>query len=482
MTTPAIVWFRQDLRLSDHLALTNAAADGRPVIPVYILDDETPGDWAMGAASRWWLHGSLEKLALELKRSGSRLILRRGHSLAQLEALVSETGARDIFFTRAYEPAAARLEVAVHRAMKARGVTVHRYRGGLMLEPEDVANKSGEPFRVFTPFGRVVLQAFVAEPPLPRPALTKPDAWPKSDTLASWALRPTNPDWATGIKGSWQPGEMAAQERLTAFIDGAMMRYDDNRNRPDIAGTSRLSPHLHFGEISPNQCFYAVERAVEAKSAKLQTGADAFLREIVWREFSTHLLHHFPALPDEPFRPEFRRFLWRDDKALLRAWQKGQTGYPIVDAGMRELWQTGWMHNRVRMITASFLIKHLLQPWQAGERWFWDCLVDADLANNAASWQWVAGSGADAAPYFRIFNPVLQGQKFDPEGVYVRRFVPELAGLDTAYIHAPWTAPDSALAKAGIRIGETYPEPIVAHDLARKAALDAFAEIRRDAG
>ncbi len=308
--------------------------------------------------------------------------------------------------------------------------------------------------------------------------MPSPSAWPGSEPLDDWSLLPSKPDWAGGLRERWHPGEAGAKDRLTSFLDEAMADYSDQRNRPDKPGTSRLSPHLHFGEISPQQCWHAVEDRLAGDEHGAR-GGRSFLRELVWRDFSYHLLFHWPALPSKAFRPEFENFPWNSDNEALKAWQQGKTGYPIVDAGMRELWETGWMHNRVRMITASFLIKHLLLPWQDGEAWFWDTLVDADLANNAASWQWVAGSGADAAPYFRIFNPILQGKKFDPEGDYVRRYVPELAKLGVDHLHTPWEAPDHVLKAAGIVLGETYPCPIVQHADARKRALDAYQAIKK---
>jgi deoxyribodipyrimidine photo-lyase len=331
---------------------------------------------------------------------------------------------------------------------------------------------------VFTPFYKTCLDLEPPKPPLPRPdKVPTPDTWPAGDALGDWGLLPSKPDWAGGMREAWEPGEAGAEARLVDFLDNTMAGYGDGRNRPDKPGTSRLSPHLHFGEISPHQCWHAVEDRLASGDGGGR-GGRSFLRELVWREFSHHLLFHWPDLPAKPFRPEFGAFPWERDEEALKAWQQGRTGYPIVDAGMRELWQTGWMHNRVRMITASFLIKHLLVPWQDGEAWFWDTLVDADLANNAASWQWVAGSGADAAPYFRIFNPILQGKKFDPNGDYVRCYVPELANLDTAYLHAPWEAPAEALDQVGIKLGDTYPQPMVDHAKARQRALAAYQGIK----
>lgn len=471
--SPVLLLFRQDLRLSDHRALSAALATGKAVIPVYILDDETPGMWRSGGASRWWLHHSLLSLAQDLKNLGNRLVLKRGPVTQVLAALIKETGADAVYATRSYEPWARDLEerIAVGDA------NFKRFAGSLMFEPEVARTKAGGPFRVFTPFYKACLGLEPPKPPLPRPErLPSPSAWPRSDDLSDWALLPQK-NWARGLEARWQPGEVGAKIRLLSFLDEAMSGYGQDRDRPDRPGTSRLSPHLHFGEISPHQCWQAVENHLAA-GGHGANGGRSFQRELVWREFSYHLLFHWPDLPVKAFRPAFQDFPWNEDALALRAWQQGLTGYPVVDAGMRELWQTGWMHNRVRMIAASFLIKHLLIPWQAGEAWFWDTLVDADLASNAASWQWVAGSGADAAPYFRIFNPILQGKKFDPNGDYVRRYVPELAKLGNDHLHAPWEAPDHVLRDAGIVLGDTYPAPLVDHAVARKRALAAYQTIR----
>ncbi len=479
---PILVWFRQDLRLSDHRALHAAIAEERAILPVYILDDETPGPWRMGGASRWWLHGSLAALKADLEGLGSRLVLLRGLSVDVLEGLAKETGAKTVHATRRYEPWARQEEEDLAERLESAGRTFRRYAGGLMFEPEKPTTKAGDPFRVFTPFYKACLELGPPKAPLPRPEkkLPAPDSWPASDDLDEWALLPEKPDWAGGLRETWEPGEAGAEARLADFLDEAMAGYAEKRNRPDRPGTSRLSPHLHFGEISPHRCWQAVENRLSENSGGGARGARSFQRELIWREFSYHLLFHWPDLPKKAFRPEFEKFPWDEDEAALDAWQQGRTGYPIVDAGMRELWETGWMHNRVRMITASFLIKDLLIPWQVGENWFWDTLVDADLASNSASWQWVAGSGADAAPYFRVFNPVLQGRKFDPKGDYVRRYVPELADLDTEHLHAPWEAPKEALDEAGVRLGETYPEPIVDHKKARARALAAYETVKKN--
>ena len=473
---PVIVWFRQDLRLADQRALSAAAATGAPVIPVYILDDISPGPWRMGGASRWWLNRSLTALDESLRALGSRLILRRGPANTALPALAAETGATAITCQAAYEPWAAATESRVHTALTDRGVSLKRYGGAALKRPDALRTKAGEPFKVYTPFWRALIAS--GPPPLPDPppvALAVPARWPKSDALGSWGLHPARPDWSPGLADCWIPGEAVARARLEAFLDEAMASYQNDRNRPDRLGTSRLSPHLHFGEISPSTCWHAAITHGAHGSGK---GLETFLKELAWRDFAVHLLVHWPTLPDQPFKPSYAAFPWADDAAGLEAWQRGRTGYPIVDAGMRELWHTGWMHNRVRMIVASFLIKDLLIPWQSGQDWFWDTLVDADLASNAASWQWVAGCGADAAPYFRIFNPVTQGVTFDPDGTYVRRWVPELAKLPPYHIHAPWLAPPLELAAAGIRLGATYPLPIVDHAAARERALAALKSLK----
>jgi deoxyribodipyrimidine photo-lyase len=477
---PILLWVRQDLRLSDNPALSAAVETGRPVIPVYILDDVSPGEWRMGGASRWWLGTSLAKLADALSRRGSRLVVRTGRAVDVLLALVRETGAGAVYFGRAYEPWAIELEMQLAAALEAEGASVRarRFAGRLMFEPEAVRTDSGTPFRVYSPFARATDRLGPPRRPLAAPeSLAAPDEWPPSLAIGDLGLLPSSPDWAGGLRQSWTPGEAGARVRLADFVGGPVTRYKELRDRPDIAGTSRLSPHLHFGEVSAAACWHAARDAA-LSGAATEAGVEKFCRELLWREFSYHLLHQFPGLAAKPFRPEFAAFPWAPDNALLAAWQRGRTGYPIVDAGMRELWTTGYMHNRVRMIAASFLVKDLLVPWQEGARWFWDTLVDADLANNSASWQWVAGSGADAAPYFRIFNPVKQGLTFDPDGIYVRTHVPELACLPPPHIHAPFDAPASVLAAAGVELGKTYPLPVVDHQLARRRALAAFAQIK----
>lgn len=469
------------MRLHDQPALAAAVAAGGPVIPVYILDDETPGQWQPGAASRWWLHHSLAALDRDLRKSGSRLVLARGPALKVLADMAGETNARALFWSRGYEPWAVKMERSLHRALEGSGVRCRRFSGSLLFEPEDIANQAGEPYRVFTPFYKACMEQ--KEPARPVPASGTLPPVPEdveSEALDALELLPTKPDWSPGMKAAWTPGEAGAKTRLKKFVDKALADYARGRDLPGKDGTSRLSPHLHFGEISPRQVWHAVKSAADARGGKTDAGAESYLRELVWREFSAHLLFHWPHIPTTPFNNRFSDFPWAEDDEALKRWQQGRTGYPIVDAGMRELWSTGWMHNRVRMVVASFLVKDLLIHWQHGEEWFWDTLVDADLANNSASWQWVAGSGADAAPYFRVFNPVLQGKKFDPDGAYVKSWVPELAKMPKTHIHSPWTASEKALAKAGVKLGETYPEPMVDHAEARKRALAAFEAMKEN--
>ncbi|WP_233205108.1 cryptochrome/photolyase family protein [Alkalicaulis satelles] len=468
------MWFRQDLRLSDNPALLAAAASGAPVICVYVLDDVSPGVWKRGGASRWWLHHSLASLDKDLRAFGAGLTLLRGDARTVIPDLVKASGAHAVYWNRRYEAWARTRDEAIKTSLKQAGVEARSFNGSLIVEPWDIATKKGAPYRVFTPFWKALQASHAPPEPAGRPSKLQVIEGPGGEDLASWGLLPTKPDWAGGLRDAWTPGEASAQGRLGEFIANRVKAYAGTRNLPAEHGTSRLSPHLHFGEISPRQVWHGVEQAGLTGSE----GGRTYLSEIGWREFSYNLLYHFPDLPDANFQPRFDRFDWTGTPDQLEAWKRGQTGYPIVDAGMRELWHTGWMHNRVRMITASFLIKDLFIDWREGEAWFWDTLVDADLASNAASWQWTAGSGADAAPYFRIFNPVSQGEKFDPDGAYVRKWIPELAGLDADVIHAPWTAGGLALARAGVKLGTDYPEPMVDHAGARKAALAAFEKIK----
>jgi len=455
MAATTIVWFRHDLRLDDNPALLAAAARGS-VVPAFIWAPEEEAPWEPGAASRWWLHHSLEKLAAALDKAGAPLVIRRGPSLEALQALAKEFAATHVVWNRRYEPAVIRRDTGIKKALTAAGLAVESFNGGLLFEPVHVATKEGKPYQVFTPFWRSLLaRDEPAEPAAAPKKLTAAAAArgaAKSLTVESLGLLPAI-DWAGVMRKAWTPGEAGGRKRLDAFLAEAITSYGTARDRPDHDGTSSLSPHLHFGEVSPRRVWHAVREAVGGRpAAKIAGSPEVFLRELGWREFASHLLYHFPHTTDAPLRADYARFPWAVDPVGLRAWQRGRTGFPIVDAGMRQLWATGWMHNRVRMIVASFLVKDLRVSWLEGAKWFWDTLVDADLAANTLGWQWAAGCGADAAPYFRIFNPTSQAEKFDPDEGYVRRW----AGL-----------------------GAGYPEPIVDHAEARKRALEALKVVSR---
>ncbi len=485
MDAPVIVWFRRDLRLADNPALSAAFETGRPIVPLYVLED-TPDLPPPGAAGSWWLHHSLRALGESLAGAGLRLILRRGDPEEVLSAVVARSGAGAVYWNRRYVAAAATLDTRIKAKLRQGGIAVETFDGALLFEPRTIRTGAGAPYKVFTPFWKACRAAPAPRDPLPAPPSTQStghaapdDAWKlASDDPDDRRLAPRNPDWASGFGECWQPGEAGAAARLSNFLRSDLERYAVDRDRPDRAATSRLSPHLHFGEISPHMVWHQTRMRMADGAGTLATSGEKFLAELGWREFSHHLLFHFPAMESGNFRPEFDNFPWIDNPDALRAWQRGQTGYPLVDAGMRELWRTGWMHNRLRMVVASFLTKNLRIHWREGAAWFQDALVDADRANNIAGWQWVAGSGADAAPYFRIFNPVSQGEKFDPSGAYVRQWVPELAALPDAVIHKPWTASRALLAEAGIVPGQTYPCPLVDHKIARRDALAAYDTIR----
>ena len=472
LTAPALVLFRSDLRLADNAALTAAAQSGRPVIPVFVLDEMSPSVRPIGGARRWWLHHSLAALQDGLRKAGSPLVLRRGAMGDAVLALARQTGAAAVFWNRRYQQAEREADAAMKIRLKADGIEAASHAGFLLHEPWEPKTAAGQPFRVFTPFYRA-LQALPAPgQPLPRTGRLRPPlVAPESDSLDSWNLLPKRPDWAAGLRAAWKPGEAAAHAQFHTFLKGPLAGYPEARDFPGMDGTSRLSPYLAHGEISPRQVFHALAGNASEAAAK-------FLRQIGWREFSWHLLFHNPGLETRNFNPAFDNFAWKADSKGLNAWQKGRTGYPLVDAGMRQLWETGWMHNRVRMAAASFLTKHLLIDWRLGEDWFWDTLVDADAANNAAGWQWVAGSGADAAPYYRIFNPTLQGERFDAQGQFVRRFVPELAGLPDAGIQQPEKTSPANLQAAGVELGNNYPMPIIEHGFARDRALAAYAGLK----
>ena len=463
---PVLLWLRRELRLRDNPALLAAVETGRPLVVAFVLDEATPDEWAPGGASRWWLHHSLASLSESLKRLDTTLVLRLGRIAEEIPRLVKQIGATELHAGIPIEPWARDAIADLKRSLD---VPMHLHRTTLAFDPDDIRTGEGKPYGVFTPFSRACLARGLPAPPLPLPGRLHAAPPPASDRLDDWKLLPTRPDWAGGMRETWTPGEAGAAKRLKHFVSTALAGYASGRNHPGRPSTSMLSPHLAWGEISPATIWHAAEAA---------GGSVSYVSELLWREFSAGLLWHNKTLPAQPLRPEFAKMPWRRDPTGFAAWSRGQTGLPIVDAGMRQLWHTGWMHNRVRMITASFLIKHLLIDWRDGEAWFWDTLVDADLATNAASWQWVAGSGADAAPFFRVFNPVLQGRKFDTDGNYVRTWIPELAGLPDADLHAPWEADDATLAKAKVILDKTYPRPIVPLADGRARALAAFAALR----
>lgn len=472
-SSPVIYWFRQDLRLYDNPALAAAVAAG-DVIPVYILDDKNADSWRLGGASRWWLQRSLAALNASL---GGQLHVFQGRAEEIVPALVQRLGASGVYWNRCYEPWRIKRDKQIKELLQETGIRVHSFNGSLLWEPWEILKGDGTPYKVFTPYFRTCLAAMTPSQSVAEPAEI---TYPKSSDLSGecslddLGLLPSHP-WHQKLEEHWQPGETGAHKRLDDFLEHGLKGYAEGRDFPARDNISRLSPHLHFGELSPPSLWQRIRQVRD----ELPVDVDAFLRELVWRDFSYYQLYHFPRLPQAPLRSEFERFPFADDREGLQRWQRGLTGYPLVDAGLRELWQTGFMHNRVRMVTASFLVKNQLLSWQQGARWFWDCLVDADLASNSAGWQWVAGCGVDAAPYFRIFNPVTQGQKFDPDGDYIRRYLPELAQLSTRYIHSPWTAPPKILAEAGIRLGVDYPEPIVDVRESRQRALAAYQVVRQ---
>lgn len=459
-------WFREDLRLLDNLALDYAAGVGR-VVCVFIYPE------GLGGASYWWLHHSLDKLSERLKEQGVELVLRTGDPVELLPALARKAGAKMLTWNRVYSPRGVNQGRALKQALDDANIKHLSFNSQLLIEPSKVLNKQGTPFKVFTPFWRHCSSLLAPSAVLPEPRLTGFEHNLSGDDLSDWGLLPSAPNWAEGFEPQWQPGEAGAQQRWRNFLEGTIEHYADGRDIPSEVNTSYLSPHLAFGEISPRQLWHDVHEAMASRRVDAHNGRK-FLSEIGWREFSRYLLMHFPNLEREPFNKRFEHFPWGEDPGLIKAWKLGKTGYPIVDAGMRELWRTGYMHNRVRMIVASFLTKHCLSHWHHGMDWFWDTLLDADIGNNTASWQWAAGCGADAAPYFRIFNPILQGERFDPNGVYIKKWLPELAKLPKKYINKPWEADIETLDMAEIVLGDTYPQPVVDHREARARALDAY--------
>jgi deoxyribodipyrimidine photo-lyase len=471
---PVILWFRKDLRLDDNHALNAACGSGRPIVPLFIREPASAGTGALGRAQAWWLHHSLGSLNDSINAHGGSLHLASGDGLDVLRGLIETTGANLVLWNRRYDPPGIAADDRIERELKMQGIATKSFYGQLLHEPSQLLTGGGTPFRVYTPFWRALERS--GEPPRPvdQPAtMIFAPASGTSEPLASWNLVPAKPDWANGFKEVWSSGENEARRRLGDFIDDALDGYKGNRDFPAKRATSMLSPYLALGVISPAR-IWEQTRGLSIRSEDVIH----FRKELAWREFSYHLLYHFPSLPYANWNSRFDGFGWSNNATHYRDWTRGMTGYPIVDAGMRQLWRHGFMHNRVRMVVASFLIKHLMIDWRRGESWFRDTLIDADPASNAASWQWVAGSGADAAPFFRIFNPVLQGEKFDPDGSYVREFVPELGALDSTHIHRPFQAPASVLERAGIRLGVTYPKPIVDHAVARDQALKAYGAAR----
>ncbi|WP_062010977.1 deoxyribodipyrimidine photo-lyase [Aureimonas sp. AU4] len=472
-----VVWLRNDLRLDDNPALFHAAETGRPVVPIVIHDEESPGLRSLGGAHRWWLHRSLENLGPRMGKLGSPLVLRRGRAAKVLEDLVAEVGATSLYMNRRLEPPAVIQDEEVEKALP--DLAVRRFEANFLHDPNMIATGSGKFYKVFKPFRDKVEAGSPPREPLDPPKeLIPPRGHPKSDTLASWKLLPQTVDWAKGFGDHWQPGEDGAHERLAKFCDRYLADYKAGRDRPAEDASSRLSPHLRWGEVSPFRVLHTAGAYAKRRKSIPDSELSHFRAELLWRDFNYHVLFHDPDLPSKNLNPKFDRLRWRAAKVELNAWQRGRTGYPIVDAGMRQLWTTGWLHNRVRMIVGSFLTRDLLIDWREGEAWFWDTLVDGDIANNTAQWQWIAGTGADAQPFFRIFNPVTQSEKFDPKGEYIRRYVPELAKLPTEALHAPWLAEPDVLAKAGVELGKTYPRPIVDHCEARTRALKAYEVVK----
>ena len=471
----AIHWFRQDLRLSDNPAL-DSTAQYETLIPIYILDEVNSGEFKMGAASKWWLHQSLTKLNESLD---GKLLVYQGNPHEILNKLIEEQEVSYVTWNRCYEPWRIDRDKEIKRNFEDKNVAVESFSASLLWEPWTISKDDGTPYRVFTPFYKKgCLNS--EEPRLPAGKVDLSNLYSEdlsSDSITDLNLLPTI-KWYKSFEEEWNPGEIGAEQNLNSFLDSGLLNYKEGRNFPSQEFVSRLSPHLHFGEISPNEVWYRAK--TKEGISGIEKSLAHFHSELGWREFSYYLLYHFPDLPNKNFQEKFDIFPWQENEEFLALWQKGNTGYPIVDAGMRELWQTGYMHNRLRMIVGSFLVKNLLIDWRFGERWFWDCLVDADLASNSASWQWVAGSGADAAPYFRIFNPITQGLKFDPEGEYTKKYVPELRDLPNKYLFSPWEAPENILADAGIELGKNYPKPMVDLKLSRETALEAFATTKKE--
>ena len=471
---PTIVLFRKDLRLQDNTALAEAIELGQSILPVFIWCPDECVDWAPGAASKWFLHQALGSLQAQLSDHGGDLVLAEGKTLTVLKALIKKTGASAVYWNRCYEVPIRERDAEIKKTLREEGVRVESFNSSLLNEPHTVSTGSDKPYKVYTPYWKKVKDRKIQEP-------VKPDLNTANfastrglgQSLSSLNLLPKE-RWYKKFETIWDASESAAMARLDKFLADPVMSYDTGRDIPDIEGTSSLSPYLHWGLIGPRQIMHRL-REKHNLHAK---GPQIFAKEIYWREFAYNVLYHFPHTPDEPLQEKYADFPWEKDKLMLKRWQKGQTGYPIVDAGMRQLYETGWMHNRVRMIVSSLLVKHLLQDWKDGARWFWDTLVDADLASNTLGWQWSGGCGADAAPYFRIFNPMTQGKKFDPDGDYVRRWVPELKDVPSKFIHEPWEAPEGLLERANCKLGEDYPELVIEHKEGRARALAALDKVK----
>ena len=475
----SLMIFRRDLRMTDNPALVAAAKEGNPLICLFVWDPDIPNLERLGSASRWWLHHSLLVFAEQLQHVGNRLIICRGHLKEVIPLFVRRYRITHMFWNQSYEPGACQEEMWLQKWAKEHGKQTFTFNGNLLIDPDVFGNLSGKPYTVFTPFWNRLQKSNLGGISLPAPRrLPGAPKIKKHSSLSSLHLT-SQEDRMRSLGQIWRPGEDGAKACLKSFIRNSIMKYQTDRDRPDRSHTSKLSPYLHFGEISPRYVWKKIQNLTPKVPLNRKESLVAFKRQLAWREFGYHLLVHFPQLPNMPLRAQYTRFPWKANTKRLAAWQNGQTGYPLIDAGMRELLKTGWMHNRVRMVVASFLTKHLLLPWQKGAAWFWETLVDADLANNTLGWQWAAGCGPDAAPFFRIFNPMIQGQKFDPAGVYVRRWVPELTTLPNTYIHRPWEASTSTLKEAGVTLGKTYPVPIVDHQKARDTALIVFHQFQR---
>lgn len=471
--SPTLLWFRNDLRLADNSALAAAIELGSPIIPIFIWAPEEAGNWAPGAASKWFLRQSLESLRAEFRKHGGELVIRKGDSLKTLSEIIEHTGAKRVFWNRRYESPLREIDTVIKRALRNDGIEVESFNSSLLNEPHTVSTGAGKPYKVYTPYWRKVKDREI-EPitELDYASMEFPKEYPRTLGLEELNLLPSK-QWPQKFNSYWEVSEKAAQKHLQVFLEHRAEDYDVARDIPKKEGTSSLSPFLRWGLIGPRQIIHALKSKYDMNTVGPQT----YSKEIYWREFAYNVLYHYPNTPDAPLQEKYSDFPWESDAEVLSSWQLGKTGYPIVDAGMRQMYQTGWMHNRVRMIVSSLLVKHLLQDWREGARWFWDTLVDADLASNTLGWQWSGGCGADAAPYFRIFNPITQGKKFDPDGEYVKQWVPELSNVPPKYIHEPWEASKHELESYGLDLGTDYPKPIIEHSLGRKRALEALATL-----